>query len=291
MTTTKDAPDLSLSFVEIVEPRLFMSTSYKSTYIDSTPSSVVDVLNPGAGWFDCGTIRAVRIPVSKEVFELKQGVPKTSRKQWETGRTAQITFNTHDLAPHVESLIMGQTLFNTMGSLAASAEHVASLLTDGSRRRKYVKLAKTVDPDWNEYDIIACASNTSASLKDSYNIGVVDSITASFLTLKDSGFPVDPVIGDLIAKIRAIEFIDSLGSDITRSALLFWDAQVVSSSPVIQYVLYFPKLKNYSGGDFDLKDGAEPYDSAVTLSAQSALMTFGDGTTGYNFFKKWVLQF
>jgi len=291
MATTKDSPDLHLDFVEIVEPRLFMSTSYQNTYINSTPTGVIDVSNPGSGWFDCGSISAVRIPLTKEAFELMKGVPKTSRKYWELSRTAQITFNTSDLTPYVEALIMGQTLFNTMGSLLASSEQVASLMDDGSRRRKYIKLTKPVDPAFQQYDIVACASNTSASLKDSYNIAVVESLVASVVTLEGAGFPVDTVIGDTIAKIRSIEFIDALGTDTIRSALLFWDTMVSASTPRIQHCLYLPKLRNFAGGDMDMKDAAEPYDTGITLTAAAVNMTYGDGTSGYNFYKKWVLQY
>ena len=76
MSTTKDAPDLQLDFVEIVEPRLWISTSYKDTYVAADPTAVFDVDNPGSEWFDCGTIRAARLPVTKDVFEHMQGVPK-----------------------------------------------------------------------------------------------------------------------------------------------------------------------------------------------------------------------
>lgn len=291
MTTTKDSPDLHLDFVEIVAPRLFMSTSYKTTYLTSTPAAKIDVSNPGSGWLDCGTIKAARLPVSKEIFEHKMGIPKTSRKQWEIDRTFQVSFNTKDLTPYVQALIEGSTVYNVTGSLLASSEHVASLYTDGSRRRKYIKLTKTKDPALKQYDLVACASNTSASLKDSYNIAVVESHSASLITLEGAGFPIDPVAGDLVSKIRSVEFIDKLGSDTIRSALLFWDTLVSGGVSKLQHVLYIPKLRNYSGSDMDTKDAVEPYDMGVTLSAQAVSMTYGDGTTGYNFYKKWVLNY
>lgn len=291
MATTKDAPDIHLDFVEIVAPRLFLSTSYATTYLTSTPSAKIDVSNPGSGWYDCGTIMAARLPVSKEIFEHKAGVPKTSRKQWEIDRSFQVSFNTKDLTPYIEALIMGSTVYNQTGSLLASSEHVASLYTDGSRRRKYIKLGKTVDPDLKQYDLVACASNTSASLKDSYNIAVVESHSASLITLEGGGFPVDPVAGDLVSKVRSVEFIDNLGSDTVRSALLFWDTLVSSGTKKLQHVVYIPKLRNYSGGDLDTKDAVEPYDVGVTLAAQAVEMTYGDGSTGYNFYKKWVLNY
>jgi len=296
MSTTKDAPDLQLDFVEIVEPRLWISSSYKDTYVAADPTAVFAVDNPGSGWFDCGTIRAARLPVTKDVFEHMQGVPKTSRKFWEVGRTAQITFNTADLSPYVEALLMGQTLYNTTAgsgtNVAASAANIGSLLADGTRRRKYIVTRDYMPtPALAEYDIVVCASNTNASLKDSYNIAVVESANATKVTLADSGFPVDPVLGDTFCHVKAVEFIDSMGSDQVRSALLFYDSVVSGGSVKIQYALYFPKIRNYAGGDFDLKDGAEPYDVGITFSSQAVNMTYGDGSTGYNFYKKWVLQF
>uniref|UniRef100_A0A6M3KHM9 Uncharacterized protein n=1 Tax=viral metagenome TaxID=1070528 RepID=A0A6M3KHM9_9ZZZZ len=291
MATTKDSPDLQLDYVEIVEPRLWMSSSYQNTYVASTPTAKFDVSNPVANFFDCGTIAAVRLPMTKDVVDYMRGVPKTSRKQWEISRTAQITFNTANLAPHVKALISGETIFNTCGSAAASAEHVASLYTDGSRRRKYLKLGKKVNPGFNQYDVVVVGSDTNASNKSSYNLGVVESHAASLVTLADAGLSADPVAGDLVRKVRSVEMIGALGTDIQRSAILFWDVITSGSSSMTQYAVYYPKLKNFSGGEIDMKDASEPYDMAITLSAQSVMMTFGDGSTGYNFFKKWLLNF
>ena len=119
MTTTKDSPNLQLDFVEIVSPRLWMSTTYKNTYVgNAAPAAALDVTAPLSEWYDCGSIMAAKVPVSKTVRENMRGIPQTSRKQWEVVRTAQITFNTADLTPYVEALINGQTLYNTLsGSL------------------------------------------------------------------------------------------------------------------------------------------------------------------------------
>ncbi len=53
MATTKDAPDLQLDFVEIVEPRLWISSSIQTSYKTANPSAIFDIDNPGSGWFDC----------------------------------------------------------------------------------------------------------------------------------------------------------------------------------------------------------------------------------------------
>ncbi len=295
MATTKDAPSLALDFVEVVEPRLWMSTSYKNTYVSSIPAAVLDVSNPGTGWFDLGSIRAVKIPVTKDVFEFKQGVPRTSRKQWEIDRTSMITFNTADLTPYVEALIMGNVLYNTLGgghSRGAEGSHVASLFADGSRRRTIMETASTPSGEaLGQYDMVVLGSPTAASLETSYNIAVVESWVASLLTLADAGFPIDPADNDVVQKVDAIEFIDSMGSDTVRSVMLFWDTLVSSGTIKLQHCLYLPKVRNYAGGDFDLKDAAEPYDVGITLSAQAVSMTFSNGSTGYNFYKKWVLQY
>ena len=292
MTTTKDAPDLQLDFVEIVNPRLWMSKTYLNTWISSSPVAKFDVSDPTASWYDLGSIMAARVPVTKEMYELKQGLPKTSRKFWEVDRTAQVTFNTKDLSPYVEALINGQTIYNTLGTpVGSEGSHVASLYTDGARRRQYAGLASTPG-SLEQYDIVACASpGGSNALTDSMNIAVVESVSASTLELRDIGFPLDPVAGDLIQKVDKVEFIDSLGSDTFRSALLFWDGYVVSGTSKIQYAMYFPKIRNFSGSDLDFKDGAEPYDEGVTLSAQAVSMTYDDSSTGYNFYKKFTLQY
>ena len=291
MTTTKDAPNLQLSFVEIVSPRLWMSKTLQTTYKTTTPAAAFDVGNPGAGWYDCGTIKAVRIPYSKEIHEKKAGLPRTSRKQWETDRSAQVTFNTDDLSPFVEALIMGQTVFNTLGGTAAAeSSHVASLYTGDTYARSKCALAS--NPTLAEHDIVVCGSPTAASLETSLNMAVVESLAASVLTLKDNGFPIDMAVKDVVRKVDAIEHIDVMGSDTPRSAILFWDVALDSSGNTkIQNALFFPKLYNFSGGDFDFKDGAEPYDVGVTLSAQAVQMTFSSGDTGYALYKKWMLNY
>jgi len=291
MTTTKDAPNLQLDFVEIVAPRLWMTTTEVTTWVDSSPTSTFSVDNPTASWYDLGTIKSARIPVTKDVFQKEEGIPRTTRKMWEIGRTAQLTFNTQDLSPYVEALMNGQTIFNTMATTpGAEGSHVASLYTDGKRRRKYALLASTPG-SMSQFDLVACASPANASIESRFNLAMVDSISASKLTLRDVGFPADPVAGDVIRKVDKVEFIDSLGSDVARSALLFWDGLVTNDTSRYQYAMYFPKVKNFSGAEIDFKDNAEPYDQSITLVAIATLMTFTDGSTGYNFYKKFMLQY
>lgn len=294
MTTTKDAPNLQLDFVEIVRPRLWMSKTYLNTWVDSSPTAKFNVLNPATSWYDLGSIEAARVPVTKDMFELKDGVPKTSRKIWEVDRTAQLTFNTMDLSPYVEALINGQTVYNTLGSTAGTkGSHVASIYGDGTTRRVNQILGLASTPaDLSQYDIVACASpGGSNALTDSLNIAVVDSNLASVLTVRDNGFPIDPVAGDLVQKVDKVEFIDNLGTETIRSAVLFWDTFVASAESKIQHMLYFPKIRNFAGSDLDFKDGSEPYDQAITLTAIATQMTFDDSSVGYNFYKKFVLQY
>lgn len=291
MVTTKDAPNLQLDFVEIVRPRLWMSKTYLNTWVDSSPTDKFDVANPADSWYDLGSIEAARVPVTKDMFELKDGVPKTSRKIWEIDRTAQITFNTMDLSPYVEALINGQTVYNSIDQNGSRGSYVASLYADGSRRRTLVGLAST-PASLEQYDILVCASPTGGNaLTDSMNIAVMDSVTASKLTLRDAGFPIDPVDTDMIQRVDKIEFIDNLGTETIRSAVLFWDTFVTSTKQRIQHMLYFPKVRNFAGSDLDFKDGSEPYDQAITLTAIATQMTFDDGSVGYNFYKKFVLLY
>jgi len=286
MATTKDAPNLQLDFVEIVSPRLWMSTTYKNTYIGNTaPALALNVTSPLTGWYDCGSITAARVPVAKEMRELKRGVPKTSRKFWEIDRTAQITFSTSDLSPYVEALIMGQTIHNTV---LATPFVVGSLI--GSKARYKVGLDGT--PSFSQYDVVVCGSQTAASLESSFNLAVVESLTASQLTLEGAGFPVAPALEDDIVKVKRTAFIDRMGTDTIRSAMLFWDTKLSSTGAVkIQHALYFPKVRNFTGGDMDFKDAAEEYETSITLAAQAVEMTFDDGTTGYDFYKKWMLSY
>ena len=74
--------------------------------------------------------------------------------------------------------------------------------------------------------------------------------------------------------------------------MLFWDDVVDSSGTVqVQHCMYFPKLQNFTGQDLDFKAETEEYESSLTLAAQAVNMTFDDGTTGYDFYKKWVLAY
>jgi len=288
MTTTKDSPNLHLDFVEIVAPRLWMSTTYKNTYVsNSAPAAALDVTSPLADWYDCGSIKAVKVPVAKTVRDYMRGIPQTSRKQWETTRTAQITFNTSDLTPYVEALINGQTLFST---LIGSAYNVASLREAAAQARTVTRLAST--PTLAQYDIVVCASKTAASLNTSFNLAVVESMTGSILTLEGGGFPVGPALEDHIQKVSRVAFKDVMGTTTIRSAMLFWDDVVDSSGNIqVQHCMYFPKLQNFTGQDLDFKSETEEYESSLTLAAQAVNMTFDDGSTGYDFYKKWILAY
>ena len=286
MTTTKDSPNLHLDFVEIVAPRLWMSATYNNAYVgNSAPAAALNVSAPLAGWYDCGSIKAAKVPVSKTVREYMRGIPQTSRKQWETARTAQITFNTSDLTPYVEALINGQTIYNTT---ATPHWHVASIFGHG-----HTSAVVAGSPTgFVIHDIIVCASPTSASINTSLNMAVVESVSASIVTLEGGGFPVAMVGGDNIQRVYRIAFKDVMGTNLVRSAMLFWDDVVDSSGTVqVQHCLYFPKLQNFTGQDLDFKSETEEYESSLTLAAQSVNMTFDDGTTGYDFYKKWVLAY
>lgn len=288
MTTTKDAPDLNLRFVEIVSPRLWMSTSYKNTYIGNTrPAAALDIDAPLSGWYDCGTLMAARVPVTKDVFEFKQGIPKTMRKMWEVDRTAQVTFNTANLNPYVEAFILGQTLYNTVNNTASGK--TASL---AGARGSCTLASYCASKGFAADQLVVCASPTNASSETSYNMAMIQSVSGKAMTLEDLGFPVKPLKADKIKRLSAVDFMDKMGVDTVRSAMLFWDTYIDSSgSKKLQHAIYFPKLRNFSGGDIDFKDSSEPYENSVTMTAQAISMTFADATTGYDFYKKWVLAY
>jgi len=287
MTTTKDSPNLHLDFVEIVAPRLWISTVYKNTYVaNAAPAAALDVTQPLAGWYDCGSIKAVKVPVAKTVREYMRGIPQTSRKQWETTRTAQVTFNTSDLTPYVEALINGQTVYNT---LTGGKTNVGSLFGLG---HKSVLLASSA-AGLTQYDIVVCASPLGgAPLATNFNLAVVESLTASVLVLEGGGFPILTVAGDRVHRVSRVAFLDKMGTSTIRSAMLFWDDVVDSAGSVqVQHAMYFPKIQNFTGQDLDFKSETEEYESSITLAAQAVEMTFDDGTTGYDFYKKWILAY
>lgn len=286
MTTTKDAPNLQMDFVEIVNPRLWMSTTYNNAYVgNAAPAAALDVMAPLSGWYDCGQIKAAKMPVAKTMRELKRGTPQTSRKFWETDRTAMLNFNTADLTPYVDALISGQTLRHTLSATVLS--HVASPMA----------LSRSVavldgNPTLAQYDVVVCASPTAASLNESFNMAIVESLSASVLTLEGAGLPVAMTPGVVVNKVKRTAFIDRMGVQTIRSAMLFWDVVVNSAgTKKVQYCVYFPKVRNFTGQDVDFKDETEEYETGISLAAQSVYMTFDDGTTGYDFFKKWVLSY
>ncbi len=287
MATTKDAPNVQLDFVEIVAPRLWMSTSYQTTYLTSGPTSAFDVASPDTNYFDCGTIESVRVPLTKEVHKYKQGLPKTARKSWELDRESQVVFNTANLSPYVEALINGNSVFNTV-TTGPKHSKVASVMGRDDGR----KVTKVASPcGFSQYDIVVIGSPTVAAISGCFNLAVVESFTASILTLESAGVPVTIGGGDQVQKVERVEFIDSMGADTIRSAILFWDVKISSSTPKIQYAMWFPKLRNYTGNDMDTKDSAEPYAESITLEAEAVNMTYDDSTTGYNLYKKWALNY
>jgi len=287
MTTTKDSPNLQLDFVEIVSPRLWMSTTYKNDYIgNAAPATALNVMAPLSGWYDCGTILAAKVPLTKTMRELKKGTPQTSRKFWETDRTAQITFNTSDLSPYVEALIMGQTLrLNLSATITA---HVASPMA----LSKATAILDGNPPAFAQHDVVVCASPKAASLETSFNMAMIESLTASLLTLEGAGFPIAMAPGDVVTKVKRTAFIDRMGVQTVRSVMLFWDTVINSAGNIkAQHCLYYPKVRNFTGGDMDFKTENEEYESSVTLAAQAVYMTFDDGSTGYDFLKKWMLSY
>ncbi len=288
MSTTKDAPNLSLHFVEIVSPRVWISTGYNNVYVgDARPAAALDVDSPLTGWYDCGSIMAVAIPVAKEMFEYKQGVPKTSRKFWEVDRSAQITFNTANLTPYVEALISGETIYNTMDNTASGP--TASL---AAARNSITMASYCASRGFAADQYVVCASPTNASLESSFNTAVIESVSGQVMTLADAGLPVVAAKADLVKKINVVDFIDRMGVDIIRSVILFWDTYVDPSQSIkIQHMIYYPKVRNFTGAEVDMKDSAEPYEKAVTLAAQSVSMTYADGSTGYALYKKFALTY
>lgn len=285
MTTTKDAPNLQLDYVEIVSPRLWMSTTYKNTYVgNAAPAAALDVMAPLSDWYDLGTIKAAKLPITKTMRELKGGIPQTTRKFWEVDRTAQLSFNTSNLSPYVEALLTGQTLRST---LSGSAYHVASPMA-------LSKSSAAMDgtPVFSEFDVVACASPGVASLETSFNMAVVESLSASLLTLEGGGFPIAMNPGDTVKKVTRTQFIDKMGIQVVRSAMLFWDVVLDADSAIkVQNCIYIPKVRNFSGLDVDFKSETEEYEDGVTLAAQAVYMTNDDGTTGYSFLKKWSLSY
>jgi hypothetical protein len=290
MATTKDAPNLQLDWVEIVSPRVWMTTSYNSDYVgNARPAAMLDVAAPLSGWYDMGSVKSVTVPVTKEVFEHKQGAPKTARKIFEIDRSAQIVFNTVDVAPWVEAFMLGKTVYNTLDGTVG--KRVASINAGDNARTHFGLASYCASTGWADYDLVVCASPTSASTEDSFNYAVVESTTTNKITLEGFGLPVTPVVGDRLDKVDAVDFIDQMGTDTVRSLILFWDTRTPDGVKELQHVLYYPKVRNFSGGDIDFKDQSEAYEMSVTMSAQAVNMTFADSTTGYDLYKKFILAY
>lgn len=290
MALTKDAPNINLQFVEVTNVRVWMTNGLNTDYIDSSPSGAFDVENPLSGWYDLGNVMAVRLPATKDIFDYSAGTPKTSRKQFEIGRTAQITFNLAELTPYAEAFITGQKIRNQLRTPDASS-HVASLYTN---KRTKVKLASTPVSGFDGGDMVVCGSPTVASLEDNLNITTisVSPIAGNIVEFSDFGFPQEMVVGDVVQKVDAIELIDKLGVVIVRSMIVFYDI-VAPNYPdsVIQYALYYPRVNSFAGGELDFKDGAQPYEMSSTMAAQATKMTYSDGDTGVGMYKKFILQY
>lgn len=209
MSYTFEQPVLHEGYIFISSPRIFCR-DYASTVLYSG-QSILQVSSPLSGWTDLGLISGVAIPVTKNIGELKLGLPKTTRLSWESERTAQVTFTYHEMHATILAHVMGMAQSNVIAMEAivtqANSTNAVSTLTTINGTNRFVVGDKVTFWD---------ASGDALSVEEL----AVSAVDATAKTVTCTGvWSTPPETGDiLIAKAGTVASYSLANKTITLSA-------------------------------------------------------------------------
>lgn len=278
MPFTFEQPNISTAFVTVAAPRVFIANQGAVPDVTLSTGDVPYVLPIAAnvitdGWFDMGAIDTVTMPVTKDFVKYEAGATRTTRKQYERSRNAQITFNYKEMMPYVKAFCTGSSIYNTVATAAAVQLSAATQTT----------LTTASTANFAVGDTIGVAP-TSGALTTTYNLCIVTSLTSTVLTV--TGLQSAPGATDWIRQIARTEYNDPIGTITERTILMFFDYEVTAGK-VSQYLVWFPKVITSSAYAPDFKDTNDYMSSAVTFEAMSTTQTLDDATSKLVLYRAW----
>ena len=277
MSKSYEQPNISTNYISVASPRVFIANYGAVPDLAADIPYVLDIAAAVVtdGWYDMGAITTATMPVTKEFVKYEAGATKTTRKMFEKGRTAQLTFNYQEMIPYVKAFCSGATVFNTVsGSATTVSASPAPTRTDFT-----VASAAGLAVG----DTIGIAA-TSGGITTSYNICVITAIATNALTV--SGLMAAPATSDNVKKITRTEYKDPLGTITERSILMFFDYSVTATQDN-QYLVWFPKVITNAAYAPDFKDNNDYMAGAVTFEALTTTQTLDDTTSKTVLYRAW----
>lgn len=279
MAFTFEQPNISTAFVTVAAPRVFIANQGAIPDLVPATGDVPYILPIAAnvitdGWFDMGAIDTVTMPVTKDFVKYEAGATRTTRKQYERSRSAQITFNYKEMMPYVKAFCTGSTIYNTIDSA-----HTATTISGTPANVNTLVVAAATGLEVG--DTIAIDSGTITA---SYNICVITAINGTTLTVQ--GLMKVPTNGDSVQKIARTEYNDPIGTITERTIAMFFDYEVTAGK-VSQYLVWFPKVITSSAYAPDFKDTNDYMSAAVTFEAMSTTQTLDDSTSKLVLYRAW----
>lgn len=279
MPFTFEQPNISTAFVTVAAPRVFIANQGAVPDVVLATGDVPYVLPIAAavitdGWFDMGAIDTVTMPVTKDFVKYEAGATRTTRKQYERSRSAQITFNYKEMMPYVKAFCTGSSIYNTVVTQAA---------TQLTGTPTQTSIPVTSATGFAVGDTIGIAP-TSGGIPTSYNLCVITAVNGTTLTV--SGLMSAPAATDYARKIARTEYNDPIGTITERTILMFFDYEVTAGK-VSQYLVWFPKVITSSAYAPDFKDTNDYMSAAVTFEAMSTTQTLDDATSKLVLYRAW----
>lgn len=283
MAKTYEQPNISTAFVNVASPRVFIAPYGAVPDLTLTSGDIPYVLDIATavitdGWFDLGTLSGAQMPVTKDFVKYEAGATRTTRKQYEKGRSAQLTFTYHEMMPYVKAFCTGASIYNTKDT-----GHTETA-TSGTPTRTTFTVAASANI--NVGDTLSVIAGGGTAHNTNYKLCVVTAKASNNLDLTVAGLMAAPAAADKVQKIQRTEYKDPIGSIVERTALMFFDYETVSGS-TSQYLVWFPKLITNSAYAPDFKDTNDYMTAAVTFEAIATTQTLDDSTSNVVLYRAW----